>query len=173
MNRIFSLKPQRIEPSIHELTESDASNKSPIVACTELDVYRQLQVLFTYFFANNVPQTSIASSADWERTTHLDCRLCKRKLESALTFSGTWVCLTQDPSEHAAAIPWVKLSHNALGTSGNIPTKQLPCYSNTHIMTGGIYDVRCSDGLRCQVIYTKFKAVTREYPDPHIERRLL
>jgi hypothetical protein len=53
----------------------------------------------THFFANRIPRTPTTSSAARERTTHLVCGSCKRKLEHVQTYMSTGVCLTQQPSD--------------------------------------------------------------------------
>ena len=66
---------------------------------TKLDAYPLLQILVTHFSANRIPQTRTTSSAARERTTHLVCGSCKRKLEHVQTCLNARVCLTQHPSD--------------------------------------------------------------------------
>jgi hypothetical protein len=62
---------------------------------TKLDVYPLLHLLVTHFSANHLPRTRTTSSPARERTTHLVCGSCKRKLEHV----QTWVWLTQHTSD--------------------------------------------------------------------------
>jgi hypothetical protein len=54
-------------------------------------------ILVTHVSVHSKPHTRTAFPAACERTSHLVCSSCKRKLQHAQTCLVTWVCLTQHP----------------------------------------------------------------------------
>jgi hypothetical protein len=91
------------------------------------------EVQVSHVSANSVPQTRTASSAAWERTTHLVSGSCKRKLDHVQTCLGTWVCLTY-PSDTLR--PFRELNCWTFYVHGNMPLHwwfrllQLPFLAN-------------------------------------------
>jgi hypothetical protein len=57
------------------------------------------------FFGQEYTTDTTTSSAARERTNHLVCGSCKRELVHVQTCLGTWVCLTQHPSDMLRPFP--------------------------------------------------------------------
>jgi hypothetical protein len=59
----------------------------------------RLSRFLSLIFPPTVNHGPCIASFAWKRTTHMICSSCKLKLEHTQTSLGTWVCLTQNPSD--------------------------------------------------------------------------